>query len=56
LNARIPNYRLEDVMNDHPEFQRVTRITMIDAWRLLRLALRDEARRELVSFASLQAT
>ena len=42
-------------MNDHPEFQRVTRITMIDACRPLRLALWDEARRELVSIRSLRA-
>jgi omega-6 fatty acid desaturase (delta-12 desaturase) len=54
LNARIPNYRLEEVMNDHPEFQKATRITMVDAWRLLGLALWDEERRELVSFRSLR--
>lgn len=55
LNARIPNYRLEEVMRAHPEFQSVTRITMRDAWRLLGLALWDEERGELVAFRELRA-
>ncbi len=55
LNARIPNYRLEEVMKAHPEFQGVTRITMSDAWRLLRLSLWDEERRELVGFREVRA-
>lgn len=55
LNARIPNYRLEEVMEAHPEFQGVTRITMRDAWRLLGLALWDEERQELVGFRALGA-
>lgn len=50
LNARIPNYRLQECMEAHPEFQAVTRITVRDSWRLTRLTLWDEERNELISF------
>ncbi|MDT8341248.1 MAG: fatty acid desaturase [Longimicrobiales bacterium] len=50
LNARIPNYRLQECMEANPEFQRVTRITIRESWRLTRLALWDEERDRLVSF------
>ena len=50
LNARIPNYRLQECMEANPEFQKVTRITIRDSWRLTRLALWDEEARELVTF------
>jgi len=50
LNARIPNYRLQECMEAHPEFQEVTRVTVKESWRLTRLALWDEEARELISF------
>jgi omega-6 fatty acid desaturase (delta-12 desaturase) len=50
LNARIPNYRLQECMEANPEFQKVTRITIRDSWRLTRLALWDEDAQELVTF------
>jgi omega-6 fatty acid desaturase (delta-12 desaturase) len=50
LNARIPNYRLQECMEANPEFQEVTRITVRESWRLTRLALWDEEARELISF------
>ncbi|HSG46747.1 MAG TPA: fatty acid desaturase [Longimicrobiales bacterium] len=50
LNARIPNYRLQECMEANPEFQEVTRITVRESWRLTRLALWDEEAQELISF------
>ena len=50
LNPRIPNYRLEEVMLAHPDFQQVTRVTMRDAWKLLGLALWDDEAGRLVGF------
>ncbi len=50
LNARIPNYRLPEVLRDHPELTRVSRITIRESFRSMRLALWDEAERRLVSF------
>jgi omega-6 fatty acid desaturase (delta-12 desaturase) len=50
LNARIPNYRLQEAMDAVPELQNPTRITMGDSLRLLGLALWDEVEERLVSF------
>ncbi|UCC27059.1 MAG: fatty acid desaturase [Gemmatimonadales bacterium] len=50
LNARIPNYKLQECMEAYPEFQRVTRIGIRDSWRLTRLALWDGEANELISF------
>jgi len=55
LNARIPNYRLPQVLRDHPELTRVSRITLWESIRCMRLALWDEAQRRLVSFRSARA-
>ena len=53
LSSRIPNYRLEDAMRDNAELQGVTRITLRDAARLVRLTLWDEASERLVTFREL---
>lgn len=50
VNSRIPNYRLPEVYRQQPVFQHVTRITLWDGVKCLRLALWDEASRRLVSF------
>lgn len=50
LNARIPNYRLPEVLRDHPELANVTRITLWQSIRCAGLALWDESQRQLVSF------
>ncbi|MEK7668570.1 MAG: fatty acid desaturase [Gemmatimonadota bacterium] len=50
LNARIPNYRLPEVLRDHPELANVTRITLWQSIRYAGLALWDESQRRLVSF------
>ena len=50
LSARIPSYRLGEVLRDHPELRRVNRLTAWDSLRGMRLALWDEDARRLVSF------
>jgi len=50
LNARIPNYRLQEVFDKHPELQKVTTITLWQSIRCVRLALWDEQQRKLVRF------
>ncbi|WP_300517860.1 fatty acid desaturase [Aliiroseovarius sp.] len=51
LYARIPCYRLPEVVRDHPELEPVNKITMGESLRGLTLALWDPERRRLVSFA-----
>jgi omega-6 fatty acid desaturase (delta-12 desaturase) len=50
LNARIPNYRLQEVFDKHPELQKVTTITLWQSIRCVRLTLWDEQKRKLVRF------
>ncbi len=55
LSSRIPNYRLQECMDAHPEFQEVTRVTLRDSLRLARLSLWDEDRDCLVGFRELRS-
>ncbi len=50
LSARIPNYRLQQCLDENPQLQQVTRISIWDGIKTLRLALWDEESRRLVSF------
>lgn len=50
LNARIPNYRLQRVIEEHPDLCRVTRITLRESLRCVSLKLWDERQRKLVPF------
>ncbi len=52
LNPRIPNYRLQEVLDRHPELRRVTRLTLWHSLRCASLALWDERERKLVPFPS----
>jgi omega-6 fatty acid desaturase (delta-12 desaturase) len=55
LNPRIPNYRLERAMREHPELsERVTRLTLAESLSCVSLTLWDEASRRLVPFSSLR--
>jgi acyl-lipid omega-6 desaturase (Delta-12 desaturase) len=51
LSPRIPNYRLRRCHDENSVFHDVTTLTAIDSFRTLRLALWDEDRQRLVSFA-----
>jgi acyl-lipid omega-6 desaturase (Delta-12 desaturase) len=55
LSSRIPCYRLPEVLRDHPELREVSRLTLEESLRCLRLALWDEDRRRLVSFREANA-
>ena len=50
LSARIPNYRLQQCLDENPELQHVTRITIWEGIKTLRLSLWDEGSKRLVSF------
>ena len=50
LSARIPNYRLQQCLDENPQLQQVTRITIWDGIKTLSLALWDEESRRLISF------
>jgi omega-6 fatty acid desaturase (delta-12 desaturase) len=50
LNPRIPNYRLQEVLDGHPELQQVTSLTLWESLRCVPLALWDERERKLVRF------
>jgi acyl-lipid omega-6 desaturase (Delta-12 desaturase) len=50
LCSRIPYYRLPRVMRDHPELRDIGRLTLLQSFRCVPLALWDEAQQRLVSF------
>jgi omega-6 fatty acid desaturase (delta-12 desaturase) len=50
VNSRVPNYRLPKVYAEQPIFRHVTRITLWDGVKTLRLALWDEVSQKLISF------
>ena len=50
LSARIPFYRLPQVLADHPELAQIGRITIRESLATVNLTLWDEAARRLVPF------
>jgi acyl-lipid omega-6 desaturase (Delta-12 desaturase) len=48
--SRIPYYRLPRALRDHPELRDISRLTLLQSLRSVRLVLWDEARQKLVSF------
>ena len=50
LSSRIPYYRLPRALRDHPELGDISRLTLRESLRCVRLVLWDESRRRLVSF------
>jgi acyl-lipid omega-6 desaturase (Delta-12 desaturase) len=53
LASNIPNYRLRDCFDQIPEMQNVKRLTLWASVKMMRLALWDEERRQLISFRAL---
>jgi omega-6 fatty acid desaturase (delta-12 desaturase) len=51
LNSRIPNYRLQECLDDEPLLGSISRLTVRESLRCIGLALWDEEARRLVSFA-----
>jgi omega-6 fatty acid desaturase (delta-12 desaturase) len=54
LSSRIPFYRLSRVLRDHPRLGVVSRLTLYDSLRCVRLVLWDESRQRLISFRDLR--
>jgi omega-6 fatty acid desaturase (delta-12 desaturase) len=54
MSARIPNYKLQKAHDDNPEFHVVTKMTIKDTWKLLRLTLWDEDHEQLIGFRELR--
>ena len=55
LCSRIPYYRLPQVLRENPYLRDVGRITLLESFRCVHLALWDEAQRRLVSFREARA-
>lgn len=55
MAARIPFYRLPEVLRDHPELRDVGRITFFQSLKCVKLVLWDENARRLVSFRGARA-
>jgi omega-6 fatty acid desaturase (delta-12 desaturase) len=55
LHARIPNYRLQEVLDGHPELQNVPTLTLRESLRCVRLALWDPEARKLVPVSSVRS-
>jgi acyl-lipid omega-6 desaturase (Delta-12 desaturase) len=55
LSSRIPYYRLPRALRDHPELSTMSKLTLLESFRCVRLALWDENRRRLVSFREARA-
>lgn len=56
LAAKVPFYRLPEVLRDHPDLRDVGRITLLQSLRCVRLALWDESAGRLVSIREGMAT
>lgn len=54
LCSLIPFYRLARVLRDHPELRSVSRMTLRESFRCVRLVLWDETQGRLVSFRDVQ--
>ncbi|MBW2316054.1 MAG: fatty acid desaturase [Deltaproteobacteria bacterium] len=52
LNGRIPNYRLREVVADHPALNNVTRMEIWPSFRCALLHLWDEETQRMVGFAT----
>ena len=50
LSSRIPYYRLPRALRDYPELSTISKLTLLESFRCVRLALWDESRQRLISF------
>jgi omega-6 fatty acid desaturase (delta-12 desaturase) len=50
LASKIPYYRLPEVLADHPDLAPMSRISVMDSLRAVKLVLWDENQRRLISF------
>jgi omega-6 fatty acid desaturase (delta-12 desaturase) len=55
LSAKVPFYRLPEVLRDHPDLRDIGRITFLESLRCVKLVLWDESAKRLVSFREARA-
>lgn len=55
LAAKVPFYRLPEVLRDHPDLRDTGRITFLQSLRCVKLVLWDESAQRLVSFQEARA-
>ncbi len=53
LNARIPNYRLQDCMDANQDLRGINRITLWESFKYAHLALWDQDKRKMIRFSQL---
>jgi omega-6 fatty acid desaturase (delta-12 desaturase) len=53
LSSRIPFYRLSQVLRDHPDLRKGSRLTLLKSFECVRLSLWDESQRRMISFREL---
>lgn len=56
LSAKVPFYRLPQVLRDHPDLRDIGRITLLESLRCVKLVLWDERAKRLVSFREAMAS
>ncbi|MAU18990.1 MAG: fatty acid desaturase [Martelella sp.] len=56
LAAKVPFYRLPEVLRDYPELRGIGRITLLESLRCVNLVLWDDETRRLVSFRQSRPT
>ena len=56
VSSRIPFYRLQSVLKDHPELREVGRLSLLDSFRCVGLSLWDEAGERLISISQFHKT
>ena len=50
LSAKIPFFRLPQIVKDHPELKEIGRLTVWDSIKCIPLTLWDEGKKEMISF------
>lgn len=55
LSAKVPFYRLPEVLRDHPELRDIGRITFLESLSCVKLVLWDERTKRLISFREVRA-
>jgi acyl-lipid omega-6 desaturase (Delta-12 desaturase) len=54
LCSKIPFYRLPVVLRDYPQLGSISRLTLVESFRCVKLVLWDESRQRLISFRELR--
>ena len=53
LNSKVPNYKLQECIDANEELKKINRITLWESFKYANLALWDEDKRKMITFAQL---